>query len=245
MRDKSTMRIEGSKVLCAILLTLTLAGCSSAPPADVRRPIIERAKSIGVVLAAGKQASIRYTGITVFENWARIEDISAWGLDGKINDAILAAMPRRLNVEFSEYAKDLERIHYLPANERGFRSDLDERTFGPYLASLHQRKPVDLLLLILPGQYPPLALQNRTPYAGNDLVTAALEYVLVDASTRKEVFGVSSWKFGGRGCGQFKFDYWSSNRKEEFERSREPLQQIWLDCVGRDFKRFLLESGLN
>jgi len=224
------------------LLTVLLASCASNPPVENRRGSVASARSVALVTAVGKQVQLEYIGLTIFNNIVKPADISAWQFDKKIQDMARQHLPKGLEMRTVEYAPELEQVIYAPVAARGLRADLGEQVLIPYINQLTQRTPVDLVLFILPGNYPALRISNGHMAGSFGFVQAPIRVVLMDARTKQEIFGKAS--FPQCSGGVTKFDYESADTAKTLEQRRAELESLWMTCISKKLEEFDSSSGI-
>lgn len=210
---------------------ILLSACAGGELLHQRRAIVAEAKTVAVVNAIGRQALVEYFGFTVFSNFEHFADISEWGIDKAIQAEVQRALPKHLLLKSVEYAPELERTYYLPKGARGLRVDTGEKELFSYLDALKKRSQVDLVLFVLPGNYPALRLSNREKLIRFQPVAIAdvhAKILLFDTRTMRDVFSPSFFPRCWEPVRDFA--YRKESMASQIEQRREELHKRWLSC---------------
>jgi hypothetical protein len=220
--------------------SLLLASCASNPPIEERRLALSSAKTIAIVSTGAKGLGIDYLGFTIFNNVKQVVDVSSWGMEKKIVDEVIKGLNGRFDVVLTETWPELEPVNYSSAKDRGLRADLGEQVLQPYVEKALQRKPVDLVLFILPRGQPMLNVVSGRPGLDGDSVVVPVTLTVYDAKTKREIYGT----IPSNKCEVVRFNFKASDLNAEVARNRAILEQASLRCFSTHFTKFSRAAGL-
>ncbi len=226
--------------IALLVVTACITSSAANQPIDERKVASNSAKTVAIVLAGGKQMNVSFIDFTLFTNVDKNIDIPNWGLDKKMLEQTGKMLAGKYEVVSAEYLPELERIAYATAKDRGIRAEMGELVLQPFVERAIQKKPVDLVLFILPGGQPSLRVMSARPSIPMNSVVVPLTITLFDTKTKHEIFGMRT----SGACDPIEFDFKAADLNVEAERNRETLERLWMSCYAKHLTNFAKGAGL-
>lgn len=224
---------------CLIVVTLVALLSSCAIDPVKRKEMLAPAKTVAIVTSMGREVELEYIGFTVFNNIKSRVDISNWSFDERVLAIAKQAIGSRLEVRTARYDSGLKRVNYKPREYRDLPG-ADEKNLDPILDQILKDTPVDIVFIISqwPDTVPLRVASNR--HAGQRVQIGPALLTLIDAKTRKEIYGKPPQLL----CDLYKFNFDAKDLPAEVNRERQTLERLWSECTAKNLTAFLTNAGL-